>query len=65
MILYIKVYVVSDYLWNMTSDHQILHAQNNLHVHLHVLGEWDHSRVHMYLVVGLCKLGNTFCVNFV
>ena len=25
---------------------------------------WDYSRVHMYLVVSLCKLGTTFCVNF-
>ena len=24
----------------------------------------DHSRVHMYFVVGLCKLGTTFSVNF-
>ena len=38
------------------------HAQSYLH--LHVPGVWDHSRVHMYLVVGLCKLGTTFCVNF-
>ena len=35
------------YLWNVTSDHQILHAQSQLHVH--VPGVWDHSRVHMYL----------------
>ena len=25
---------------------------------------WDHRGVNMYLVVGLCKLGTTFCVNF-
>ena len=42
--------LVSDYLPNLTSDHQILHAQS------HSPGAWDHSRVHMYLFVGLCKL---------
>ena len=25
---------------------------------------WDNSRVYMYLVLSLCKLGTTFCVNF-
>ena len=44
--------VVSDNLQNMTSDRQILHAHSH------------HSSVHMYLVVGLCKLGTTFHVNF-
>ena len=53
-----KVYVVSEYLSNMTRDRQILHALS------HSPGVWEHSRVHMYLVIGLCKLGTTFCVNF-
>ena len=57
-ILHRKVSVVSDYLPNVTSDPQILHAQS------HSPGVWDHSRVHMHLVGGLCNLGNTFCVNF-
>ena len=26
--------------------------------------EWDHSRVHINLVIGLCRLRTTFCVNF-
>ena len=30
----------------------------------HSSGVWDYYRVHMYLFVGLCKLGTTFCVNF-
>ena len=55
MILHRKVSVVSDYLPNVTSDRQILHAQS------HSPGLWDHSRVHMYPVVGLCKLGIIFC----
>ena len=58
MSLYRKVFVVSNYLPNMTSDRQILHAQS------HSPGVWDHGRVHMYLVVGLCKLGTNFCVKF-
>ena len=29
-----KVSVVSDYLPNVTSDHQILHAQSHLHVYV-------------------------------
>ena len=62
MLLHRKFFVVSDYLLNVTSDHKILHTQSHLHVH--VPGVWDHSRVHMYLVVGLCKFGTTFCVNF-
>ena len=45
---------------NMTRDGQILQAQS----HLQVPGVLDHSRVHTFLVVGLCKLGTTFCVNF-
>ena len=53
-----KVSVVSDYLPNVTSNGQILHSQSHSH------GVWNHSRVHMYLFVGLCKLGTTFCVNF-
>ena len=35
-------------------------AGRAIYLHVHVSGVWDHSRVHMYLVVGLCKLGNTF-----
>ena len=34
MILYEKVSVMSDYLPNVTSDCQILHAQSHLHVHV-------------------------------
>ena len=53
------------FLWWMTtcrmwpcSDCQIFHSQS------HSPGVGDHSRVHIYLVVGLCKLETTFCVNF-
>ena len=58
MILYRKVSVVSDYMLNMIRDCQI----SNIHVQ--VPGVLDHSRVHKYLVVDLCKFGTTFCVNF-
>ena len=47
MILYKKVSVESDYLPNLISDCQDLHTQN------HSPG------VHMYLVVGFCKLCGT------
>ena len=45
-----KSFCVEDYIANVTSDLQILHAQR------HSPGVQDHSRVHIYLVVGLCKL---------
>ena len=41
MILYKKVFVASDYLLNVISDRQILHAQSYLP------GVWDHSRIHL------------------
>ena len=58
MSLHREVSVVSDYLPKVASDPQILLAQDDSP------GVWDHSRVHMYLVVGLCKLGTTFCASF-
>ena len=42
--------------WPVTT-YQILHTHNRLHVH--EPGVWNHNRVHMYLVVGLSKLGIT------
>ena len=56
--MYRKVSVVGDYLPNVTSDCQTLHAQS------HSPAVYEHNRVHMYLVVGLYKLGTTYCVNF-
>ena len=58
-VAYKKVSVVSDYLPKVTSDYQILYTQESFCTWV-----WDHSRVHLYLVVGLCKLGTIFCVNF-
>ena len=55
MILDRKFSMVSDHLLNVTSDRQTLYTQSCSP------GVWDHSRVHMYLVVYSNLLGWVKC----